>query len=59
MATCDIVVFDRPSGRTTQDRQAAWLSQSSPAACQWLVLRQESWPPSYHRERWIDEQELT
>ena len=59
MATCHIAASDRRSGRTTQDRQAAWLSRSSPAARQWLALRQESWPPSYRRERWIDVRELT
>jgi hypothetical protein len=59
MATCHIAASDRRSGRTTQDRQAAWLSRSSPAARQWLALRQESWAPSYRRERWIDVRELT
>jgi hypothetical protein len=59
MATCHVAASDRRSGRTTQDRQATWLSRSSPAARQWLALRQESWPPSYRRERWIDVRELT
>jgi hypothetical protein len=59
MATCHIAASDRPSGRTTQDCQAAWLSRSSPAARQWLALRQNSWPPSYRRERWTDVREFT
>lgn len=32
MATCHIAASNRPSGRTTQDRQAAGLSRSAPAA---------------------------
>jgi hypothetical protein len=59
MATCHIAASDRPSGMTTQDRQAAWLSRSAPAARQWLALRQESWPSSYRRERSIEIRELT
>jgi hypothetical protein len=59
VATCHIAASDRASGRTTQDRQAAWLSRSSPAPRQWLALRQESWPPSYRHERWIDVREFT
>jgi hypothetical protein len=59
MATCHIAASDRPSGRTTQDRQAAWLSRSAPADRQWPALRQESWPLSYRRERWIDLREFT
>jgi hypothetical protein len=59
MATCHIAASDRPSGMTTQDRQTSWLSRSAPAARQWLALRQESWPSSYRRERWIEIRELT
>jgi hypothetical protein len=59
MATCHTAASDRPSGITTQERQAAWLSRSAPAARDWLTQRQESWPPSYRRERWIDVRELT
>ena len=59
MATCHIAASDRPSGMTTQDRQAAWLPRSAPAARRWLALRQESWPTSYRHERWIDVRELT
>jgi hypothetical protein len=59
MATCHMAASDRPSGTSTQDRQAAWLSRSAPAARYWLAQRQESWPPSYRRERWIEVRELT
>jgi len=59
MATCHIAASDRPSGMTTQDRQAAWLSRSAPAARHWLALRHDSWPTSYRRERWIEIRELT
>jgi hypothetical protein len=58
MATCHMAASDRSSGTSTQDRQAAWLSRSAPAARHWLAQRQESWPSSYRRERWIEVREL-
>jgi hypothetical protein len=53
MATGHKAASDRTSGTSTQDRQAAWLSRSTLPARDWLAQRQESWPPSYRRERWI------
>ena len=59
MATCHSAASDRPSGPSSQDRQAAWISRSAPAARHWLAERQESWPTSYSRKRWIEVRELT
>jgi hypothetical protein len=59
MATCHSAASDRPSGPSTQDRQAAWISRSALAARHWLAERQESWPPSYRRNRWIEVRQLT
>jgi hypothetical protein len=59
MATCHIAASDRPSGKTTQDRQDAFLSRSAPAVRHWLVQRQALWPSGYRRARWIDVQEMT
>jgi hypothetical protein len=59
MATCHIAASDRPSGKSTQDRQGALLSRSSPAGRQWLAQRQALWPPQYRGARWIDVREMT
>ncbi len=59
MATCHMAASDRPSGISTQDRQAALLSRSAPAGRHWLAQRQEFWPPAYRRARWIEIRELT
>lgn len=58
LATCHIGATDRPSGRSTQDRETALLSGVAPAGHQWLAQRQASWPPAYRRERWIELQKL-
>jgi hypothetical protein len=58
MATCHSAASDRPSGISTQDRQAAWISRSAPAARHWLAEREESWPSSYRRDRWIEVRKL-
>ena len=54
MATCHSAASDRPSGPSAQDRQAAWISRSPPAARHWLAERQESWPSAHRRDRWIE-----
>jgi hypothetical protein len=59
MATCHSAASDRPSGPSTQDRQAAWISRSAPASRHWLAERQESWPSSYRQNRWIEVRQLT
>jgi len=59
MATCHVAASDRPTGKSTQDRQTALLSRSAPASRQWLAQRQARWPPEYRRLRWIDVQKMT
>ena len=59
MATCHIAASDRPSEKSTQDRQDALLSRSAPASREWLAKRQALWPPQYCHERWIDAREMT
>jgi hypothetical protein len=49
LATGHIAAADRPSGRSTQDRQTALLSAVAPAGRHWLAQRQVSWPPEYRR----------
>ena len=58
MATCHVAASDRPTGKSTQDRQTALLSRSAPASRQWLAQRQARWPPEYRRLRWIDVQKM-
>jgi hypothetical protein len=53
LATCHIAATDRPSGRSTQDRQTALLFAAAPAGRHWLAQQQALWPPEYCRERWI------
>jgi hypothetical protein len=58
VATRHIAASERPSGTTVQDRQAALLSRSAPAARHSLTWRQAFWPPAYRRARWIEVREL-
>lgn len=54
MAMCHVAASDRPSGKTTQDRQAALLSGSAPASRPWLAQCQANWPSEYRRSTCID-----
>ena len=45
---------DRATGPTPQDRQAARMRRSPPAARDWLAAHQQAWPRRYLEENWID-----
>jgi len=54
LAVCHMDASDRPSGDTSQQRQAARLLRAAPAGREWLANRQERWPATYRRQWWID-----
>jgi hypothetical protein len=45
---------DRTAGPKPQDRQAPRIRNAPNAAREWLVARQQAWPPRYLEEFWID-----
>jgi TniQ len=54
LSICHRDASDRPTGDTSQQRQAARLRGAAPAGREWLANRQQRWPVAYRRQCWID-----